>query len=142
MFRLTLNCNIKNITITIKVNDESYFVFCTTPFGAEKNNKKTMKRLMEFVCRANFSMYMGCLEIDCDDGKIVFLNRITCEHYAPSAGTVRKNIYHSAISFILYSVGIRNIIIINDYSAKKALKKCENPSDDIISVFKTLLSTD
>ena len=141
IFSLNLNCDIKNITIAITVNDEGYIVFVTTPFGADKNDTKMMTSLMEFVCRANYSMDTGCLEIDCDDGEIGFLNRISCERFTPSEKVIRTSIYRSAVSFIQYSVGITNIII-NDYSAKKALKQCETNNDDIGSIVEKLLDAD
>ena len=128
-FRLGLEGKLKKIDYLIRVRDNEYTVYATSPIGADQNDKTMMASMAEFVCRANYGLKNGNFELDMQDGEIRFKCFVDCTAITPTQEMVRNSIYCPATMFDNYSDGIAGIIFGN-LSAKQAVEQCESYNDN------------
>ena len=141
-FGLSMNSRIKRVNYLIRVSDNEYIVYLTSPIGADKNNERMMAAMAEFVCRANYGLKYGNFEFDMRDGEIRFKIFVDCDAITPTQEMIHNSIHRPAAMFDNYSDGIVGIIF-GDLSAKEAVEQCEGRKDDRLrSVLESLCDED
>ncbi len=129
-FGLRLKSKIKKIDYLIHVSDRDYVVYAFSPVEADEDDRDMMRKMAEFVCRANDGLIMGNFELIMDEGKIIYKIYVDCDGgVTPSREVVRNSIYCCANMFERYAPGILDIIF-SGTEAKDAVEKCEKESDE------------
>lgn len=123
-FGVTLQSKIKNVQYLIYVNESEYTVYVISPIGADENDKKMMRAMAEFVCRANYGLKNGCFELDMNDGEIRYKSYVDCEDSMPSSGIIENSIHCPAAMFRRYADGLVAIIF-GATNAKTLVEKSE-----------------
>ncbi len=127
-FGVTLQSKIKNVQYVIYVNESEYTVYVISPIGADENDKKMLRVMAEFVCRANYGLKNGCFELDMNDGELRYKSYVDCEGGIPSSAVIENSIHCPAAMFRRYSDGILAIIF-GATNAKAAVDKCERSTE-------------
>ena len=141
-FGITIGGKIRKVNYLIRISDNEYIVYLTSPIGADKNNERMMAAMAEFVCRANYGLKYGNFEFDMRDGEIRFKSFVDCSAITPTQEMVRNSIHYPAGIFDNYCDGIVGIIF-GDLSAKEAVEQCEGRKDDRLrSVLESLCDED
>ena len=128
-FGITIGGKIRKVNYLIRISDNEYIVYLTSPIGADKNNERMMAAMAEFVCRANYGLKYGNFEFDMRDGEIRFKSFVDCSAITPTQEMVRNSIHYPAGIFDNYCDGILGIIF-GDMSAKEAVDQCEGSKED------------
>ena len=124
-FGLSLKTRLKKVNYNIRVKEDDFSVYAVSPINADEDDSDMMRKMAEFVCRANYGLKNGNFELDMRDGEIRYKCFVDCEDGVPSVSVIRNSIYCPAGMFRMYSPGILSIIF-GDATAKEAVDLCEN----------------
>lgn len=128
VFSLSVAGKLKNISYMIRIKETGYIVYAISPIGVDKNDKKMMSNMAEFICRANYGLKTGNFEINMDSGEIQFKFYVPCDDAVPAYATIGNSIFCPAIMFDEYGPGIVDVIF-NNVSGKDAVEKCEKQNE-------------
>jgi len=125
-FQLDLHCpgRIKNLRFQIVVNNNDYNVYGISPISADEKDAEQMRRMAEFICRANYGLQDGNFELDFRDGEIRYKTYVNCEGTMPSEDVIRSSIFCVLAMFSRYGAGILKVMFA-DTSAEEAVDECE-----------------
>ena len=138
-FGLSLSSKIRKINYIIDVSENRYIVYAVAPIGADKDDKKRMAAMAEFVCRVNCGLKNGNFEFDMNDGEVRFKCFVDCEGITPSKEMVQNSILCPAAMFKRYGSGIVDVIFGN-VNPKEAVEKCEKAMEgEICSLMSKLM---
>lgn len=84
-----------------------------------------MSRLYEFICRSNYNLKQGCLEIDYEDGELRYRCYIDAEGIILSDEVIGNCIISSTAMMEIFSYGLIGIIFRN-LTAMEAVQACES----------------
>lgn len=115
---------IKKLDIEIRVHPNDYTICAISPLRVDREDKKAMQEMAEFLSRVNFSMKRGNFELNMNDGEIRYKTFVDCDDQLLSR-KVFFNSYHCPQSmFHRYGAGIMDVCF-GQASAEEALEKCE-----------------
>ena len=121
---LKVKCKLRAIRYLIDVREEEILVYGLCPVSAESSDTEMMAQTAEFICRANYGLINGGLELDFRDGEIRYRCYIDCEGGLPAPQAVENSVYCAAAMYERYADGIADIIF-GGSSAKAAIDMCE-----------------
>ncbi|HAJ74022.1 MAG TPA: hypothetical protein DCM49_04400 [Lachnospiraceae bacterium] len=124
-FGLNLHSRIKNIKYIVDVGENYFLVYAVSPIGGDASDQEMMRRLSEFIVRANYGLRNGNFELDMNDGEIRYKSFVDCRNIRPSVEVIKSSVYCPAAMYERYGSGMAEIIF-NDVNAKEAIDKCEN----------------
>lgn len=123
-FNLSIKGKIKSIRYVIDIKEDEFVSYAIAPIGADNEDPRQMRKMAEFICRANYGLKNGNFELDFTDGEIRYKSFEDCENVLPSIEMVKNSIYIPSIMFERYGSGIIDMIY-GDISPKEAVDKCE-----------------
>ena len=83
----------KQARYVILVKNSSYTVYVYSPIGADAEDKDSLCRIAEFICRANYGLNLGNFELDMRDGEIRFKYSVDCDGGSvPNTEIIRNSI--------------------------------------------------
>lgn len=132
-FGLSIKGKLKNIQYLIVVNKDDYTVYAVSPLSADQDDDEQMKKMAEFVCRANYGLRNGNFELDFQDGELRYKCYVNCNGDLPSMEIVEKSIHCPAVMFTRYGKGIIEILF-GSMNADEAVKLCEDPSSSLLEM--------
>lgn len=125
-FSLSLRGRLHTINYFISIHPADYVVYAISPIAADPKDGRMMRKMMEFIGRANYGMSCGNFELDLNDGEIRFKCYVSCEGDAiPTSEIIRESIYTPANLIERYAPGILGIIF-QDKSPSEMIRKCED----------------
>lgn len=128
VFRLGIHisegCMLDSVSVLLAVKDTSICTYALFPIQAPFQDSEIMEKLSEFICRSNFNLKQGCLEMDYRDGELRYRCFIDCECTIPSDEVLANSIFCSTAMLENFSYGLIGIIFRN-MSAFEAVKTCE-----------------
>lgn len=123
-FGLNIRSKLKSIRYIIGVNEDSYIVYAISPISADNDDDDQMKRIAEFVCRANFGLRVGNFELDFRDGEIRYKCYVSCDGVIPTTEMITESVHCPAAMFTRYGDGIIQVLF-NDAPAEQTVTVCE-----------------
>lgn len=123
-YDLTLAGALKCVEFFIAVNETSYNVYAVSPVSATKDNPEQMRRMAEFVCRANYGLREGNFELDFNDGELRYKCFVNCEGSIPNSAVIRSSLICPAVMFNLYGDAILETLF-NDVPVEDAIRLCK-----------------
>lgn len=126
IFSLSITGKIKKVDYVISIKNDGYIVYAISPIGADKEDRKMMLKMADFVARANYGLKYGNFELDMDDGEIRFKFPVSCDDFIPTVELIRRSVYTPAQMFGRYSSGITEMIF-GRMTPAEAIDMCENP---------------
>lgn len=136
-FDLTIKEKINTLQYLIIVSENEYNIYATMPIKASTNDPEQMKKISEFINRANYGLRDGNFEIDFHDGSIRYKCYANCRGILPSTEIIRKTIHCPAAMFRRYTKGILQIFF-GDMSAEDAVALCEESSSQLTEMLRKL----
>lgn len=116
---------IRKVLFIIHVNNHCVVVHSICPIAADPEDKKTMQRLAEFVCRANNGLKYGGFELSYRSGEIRFRSYIEGEEI-PSETALSRSIVVAVSMYNRYGPGIANVLF-SGMDPELAVRICEEP---------------
>lgn len=131
-FTVRTKSMIKKINYMIDVQGNKILVLGVSPIGANPDDPKMMAELAEFICRSNWSLMNGCLEMDYRDGELRYKSFIDADHITPSVDVIGNAVHRISAMYRRYAPGILDIILAGG-TAKAAMAKCgeKSPEDEL-----------
>ena len=123
-FGLSLKGELKSLEYTILVHSKGYTVYAVSPVKANLDSSTIARRMLEFICRANYGLRNGNFEMDMRDGEVRYKTYVNCNKLTPSQEVVSSSIYVPANMFKRYAPGMFDVMF-RDSDSKKAVEKCE-----------------
>lgn len=117
-------CMLDSVSVLLAVKDTSICTYALFPIHADFQDAEMMARLSEFICRSNYNLKQGCLEVDYQDGELRYRCYIDCEASIPSDEVLANSIYCSTAMLENFSYGLIGVIFQN-MTALEAVKACE-----------------
>lgn len=128
VFRLGVHisegCMLDSVNVYLAVKETSICTYALFPIQAPFKDAEVMARLAEFICRSNYNLKQGCLEVDYQDGELRYRCYIDSEGIIFSDEVIANSIYCSTAMLENFSYGLIGIIFRN-MSAVEAVKTCE-----------------
>lgn len=141
-FDLKIRSKIQKINYVIDVHEDEIVIYGISPVAADADDPEMMRRMAEFICRANYGLKNGCFEFDFRDGEIRFKSFIDCDKMLPSTEIIKNSVHCTAATFKHYAPGIVDIIFSGE-SARDAIGECEETTEDeLLSALKEALGED
>ena len=113
-----------SVSVFLAVKETSICTYALFPIHADVRNAELMAALAEFICRSNYNLKQGCLEIDYEDGELRYRCFIDCEGTIPSDEVIANSIFCSTAMLENFSYGLIGIIFRN-MTALEAVQACE-----------------
>ena len=135
-FALKMRNKLRSIDYNIKVRDDSYIVYATSPISPDEDDPEQMSAVAEFVCRANFGLPCGCFEFDFTDGETRYRYAIDCRERTLSNDIIEDSIRTPSVIFKRYGNGLIDVIF-NQTSPEQAVKTSEKGNVAVIRHFLT-----
>ena len=129
-FGLSLKTRLKKVNYNIRVKEDDFSVYAVSPINADEDDSDMMRKMAEFVCRANYGLKNGNFEFDFRDGEVRYKSHVDCEDMLPGEETIRNSISIPHGMFKRYSPGIVDIVF-GDTSAEDAVERCEKPQSEV-----------
>jgi Family of unknown function (DUF1790). len=127
-FELLIKGQIKKLSYKIMVFEEGYVVYTLSSLGVPPKGSIKMRRMENFICRVNYKMLRGNLELDQEEGNIWYKFFVDCEGgIIPTYEIVRNSIIHPIKVFQKYGFGIAEMIFGNA-SIEETASNCEGDS--------------
>ena len=104
---INLKCKLKNAKIYVDVKSDGFSVIFVPSLGADAD---TLIPAMEYITRANYGLYIGNFELDCDDGEVRFKTYHSCEDTLPTEEQIRVNVYLGIMMLDKYGDGLCKVI--------------------------------
>ena len=127
-FSVKMRGELQSLEYVIRIHDDGYTVYATSPVNADSDNSTIMNRVAEFISRANYGLRNGNFEFDFRDGEIRYMVFVSCEDALPSIETVKRSILIPGAMFKRYSPGMFDVMF-RSSDAKTAVEKCESDDD-------------
>lgn len=131
-FGLNIRSKLKKIRYIIGVNEDSYVVYAASPISADEDDDDQMKRIAEFVCRANYGLQVGNFELDFRDGEVRYKCYVSCDGVIPTTEMITESVHCPAAMFTRYGDGIIQVLF-NDASAEQTIAVCEGMIPNSVS---------
>lgn len=128
IFTLRLSGKIKEICYILEVREKDFIVYGYSPVGVDRNDKKKMSAMAEFICRANYGLKNACFEINWRTGDIRCKSYVYCGNLIPSYEIIENSIYYVGGSYNRYALGVANIIF-TDILPEDSVETCEDSGD-------------
>ena len=127
LFRFGVNLpgKLKNIQYLVRIGETDYTVYAVSPVSTDKNDPEELRRMAEFVCRANYGLKDGNFELDFRDGELRFKCYMNCHGILPTVQMIGESIACPSQMFRFYGNGILQILF-QGMSAEDAVELCEN----------------
>ncbi len=123
---VSLKNYVSSIQYAISVKDTHVINYAVLPLNA----KKHFKRLVEFLCRANYGLVFGNFEFDYRDGEIRYKLEMTSDAILADDMNIGLLLYKPAMMMDKYVKGIVQVMT-GAMKAKDAIALCEqDPQDD------------
>lgn len=133
-FTRRIQSKIKELKYTIIISQTDYVVYTSISVGADKDDKDSMLKMAEFICRVNKELYRGCFDFDMRDGTIRCRTYVDCDEGMPSAAVVHNSIEYPAEMFKNYSEGILAVMF-GRMEPNVAMGKCRtNVKTDLVEL--------
>ena len=117
---------VSSIQYAISIKDTHVFNYAVLPLNA----KKHIKRLVEFLCRANYGLIFGNFEFDYRDGEIRYKLEMSSDAILADDMNIGLLLYKPAMMMDKYVKGIVQVMT-GDMKAKEAIALCEQePHED------------
>ena len=117
VFRLGIHisegCMLDSVSVFLAVKETSICTYALFPINADYQDAEMMARLSEFICRSNWNLKQGCLEVDYEDGELRYRCFIDCECTIPSDEVIANSILCSTAMLENFSYGLIDIIFRN-----------------------------
>lgn len=123
-FDLTVGGRVKVVKYFIDVMETEYLVYVTTPLSVSTDDKKAMKEMAEFVCRANHGLKQCNFEFDMDNGEFLIKYYVDCAGRLPTKEIIENSLHCPALVYKRYGEGIIRIIFLGE-NAEAAIERCE-----------------
>lgn len=123
-FGVNLHGKMKNVQYLVGINERDYVVYAISPLSADQDDADQMRKMSEFVCRANYGLRDGNFELDFRDGELRYKCFMNCNGVIPNKNMIGSSIHCPAAMFDRYGKGIVQILF-NDMSAEDAIELCE-----------------
>lgn len=113
-FQQETKSRIKIICYLIHVNYSDFIVYACSPLGVDIEEKETVKRMAEFICRINQGSRKGYFEFNMDNGEIKYKIYNECnDGIIPTEATIRSSIDTGIAKFERYGNAITEVIFGN-----------------------------
>ena len=106
-FPLTIEKPMNSLVCIVDVRRDSFILIARLPIDTEDCDGDTVRRMMEFVCRANTLIPMGSFDFNCDSGSIqyricsgIHLRSIQSEPFRTYIGLAVANVLRFADGFM------------------------------------------
>lgn len=123
-FGLNLKAKINKINYVIHVKEDEFCVYAVYPLGVDPEDQEIMTVMTEFICRANYGLRNGNLELDVRDGEIRYKSFVDCDGQLPSQEVIQNSIYCPAAMCRRYASGVVGVIY-GGMTAEDAVNMCE-----------------
>ena len=123
-FDLTVGGRVKAVKYFIDVMETEYLVYVTTPLSVSADDKKAMKEMAEFVCRANHGLKQCNFEFDMDNGEFLIKYYVDCAGRLPTKEIIENSLHCPALVYKRYGEGIIRMIFLGE-NAEAAIERCE-----------------
>lgn len=132
-FGVNLHGKIKNVQYLVGINERDYIVYAISPLSVDQNEDDQMRKMSEFVCRANYGLRDGNFELDFRDGELRYKCFMNCNGVIPTMNMIGSSIHCPAAMFDRYGRGIVQILF-NDMSAEDAIELSEGDIPSLASL--------
>ena len=116
---------VSSIQYAISIKDTHVINYAVLPLNA----KKHIKRLVEFLCRANYGLIFGNFEFDYRDGEIRYKLEMTSDAILADDSNIGILLFKPAMMMEKYIKGIVQVMT-GTMKAKEAVALCEQEPDD------------
>lgn len=118
---------VSSVQYAINIKDYHVINYAVLPVNA----KKHFKRLVEFLCRANYGLVFGNFEFDYRDGEIRYKLEMTSDAILADNMNIGLLLYKPALMMDKYVKGIVQVMT-GTMKAQEAIELCEQkPEDDV-----------
>lgn len=132
LFGMKCKGRVKTVIYNIRVREDDYIVYATSPLSVDGNDRALMAAIAEFICRVNYGLCNGGFELDMDDGgELCYKCFVDCAGITPSLEMVGTSISCPGDMFLHYGEGIADVIY-EKVTAKEAYEKCEKIWEEVM----------
>ena len=124
MFHVEIGDYIDSAEYEFHVKDTCVLVYLLCPLGAAHNDRRAMAEMADFVCRVNYGLIFGCMELDMSDGMLRLRMCLDCsEQELPSNEMIQNALQTEASLLRYYERGIVEVAMLG-VRGKDAFEHC------------------
>jgi hypothetical protein len=118
-YGLSLASTLSSCDMRISMREDGFSVFAFSPVSGKASDMEGMRRISEYLTRANFSLFMGNFEMDFEDGSILFRTAVMTGDRIPSTSEIEWLVELPAVMMEEYGNGLAQVVLMNE-DPKKA----------------------
>ena len=124
---LSINIRVKNarsLRYVIDINETFYIVSTTFALSGDTDDMEAMRRVSEYVNRANYGLRIGCFTFDFNDGELGYQVTVDCGDQTPAESVIEHSVVIPASMFERYGDGLIETLMF-EADPKEEIDKAE-----------------
>jgi hypothetical protein len=110
-YGLLLESSLSTCDVRISMREDGFSVFAFSPISGKASDMEGMRRISEYLTRANYSMIMGNYEMDFADGDILFRTAVMTGDRIPSTTEIEWLVELPGLMLDEYGNGLAQVVL-------------------------------
>ncbi len=112
-FKMSLSSTLSTCDVMISMREDGFSVFAFSPISGKASDIEGMRRVSEYLTRANYDMMVGNFEMDFTDGEILFRTAVMTSDRIPSTNEIMWLVELPAVMMEEYGDGLAQVVLMN-----------------------------
>jgi hypothetical protein len=130
-YGMNLDSKLNSCDMLISIREDGFSVFALSPISGNPSDMEGMRRISEYLTRANYTLFIGNFEMNFENGDILYRTAVMTGGRIPSTSEIEWLVDMPTVMMDKFGNGLAQVVLMNA-DPKKAFDAVED-ADAILS---------